>query len=318
VVEMASTVCESVQEARAEVLKMRRLVNAKVAENGLRIVAAGSHPYSNWTEQEITPLERYIGLREDMQEVAARNLIFGMHVHIGIEDREFLIDTMNVSRYFLPHVLALSASSPFWEGRNTGLHSYRTINWSNFPRTGLPLTLDSWGEYEYLVDTLVRANTIPDSSKIWWDVRPNHSYPTIEFRICDMCTKVDEVVCIAAIFQALVAKLWKLRRDNLTFRHYPTILIAENKWRAARYGVTGKLIDFGKQKEAPARQLIGELLEWFLDDVVDELGSRREVEYALEILKRGSSSQRQIAVFENGGDLRDVVAHLIGETAEGV
>ncbi|MFV1987558.1 MAG: carboxylate-amine ligase [Gemmatimonadota bacterium] len=318
VVEMASTVCENVQDARAEVLKMRKLVSSKVAESGLRIVAAGTHPFSSWTEQEITPLQRYIGLREDLQEVAARNLIFGMHVHVGIEDREFLIDAMNVSRYFLPHVLALSASSPFWEGRRTGLHSYRTINWTNFPRTGLPLTFNSYGEYEYLIDTLVRANTIPDSSKIWWDVRPNHTYPTLEFRICDMCTRVDEVVCVAAIFQALVAKLWKLRRDNLTFRHYPSTLISENKWRAARYGITGNMIDFGKQVEKPAPDLIREFIGWFLDDVVDELGSRTEVEYALRILDEGNSSQRQLAVFEETGDLKAVVDHLIAETADGV
>jgi len=318
VVEMGSTVCETVHEAREEVLKMRRLVSDKVREKGLRIVAAGTHPFSDWTEQKITPLERYIGLREDLQEVAARNLIFGMHVHIGIEDREFLIDAMNVSRYFLPHLLALSTSSPFWVGRRTGLHSYRTINWTNFPRTGLPLTFDSWGEYEYLVETLVRANTIPDSSKIWWDVRPNHSYPTLEFRICDMCTRVDEVVCIAALFQAIVAKLWKLRSDNLTFRTYPTALIAENKWRAARYGTTGKLIDFGKQTELPAAVLIRELIEWFVDDVVDELGSRTEVEYAFRILEDGASSQRQLAVFERTGDLKAVVDHLIAETSEGL
>ncbi len=318
VVEMGSTVCRTVQEAREEVLKMRRLVSDQVRENGLRIVAAGTHPFSDWTEQEITPLERYIGIREDLQEVASRNLIFGMHVHIGIEDREFLIDAMNVSRYFLPHVLALSASSPFWVGRRTGLHSYRTINWTNFPRTGLPLTFRSWGEYEYLVETLVRANTIPDASKIWWDVRPNHTYPTLEFRVCDMCTRVDEVVCVAAIFQAIVAKLWKLRRDNLTFRLYPELLIAENKWRAARYGTTGKLIDFGKQRELPANDLIRELIEWFLDDVIDELGSRGEIEYAFDILAHGSSSARQLEVFERTGDLRAVVDHLVAETAEGL
>lgn len=318
VVEMGSTVCETVQEAREEVVKMRRLVDEKVRENGLRIVAAGTHPFSDWTEQEITPLDRYIGIREDLQEVAARNLIFGMHVHIGIEDREFLIDAMNVSRYFLPHVLALSASSPFWVGRKTGLHSYRTINWTNFPRTGLPRTFSSWGEYEYLVETLVSANTIPDASKIWWDLRPNHTYPTLEFRVCDMCTRVDEVVCIAAIFQAIVAKLWKLRLDNMTFRVYPELLIAENKWRAARYGTTGHLIDFGKQRELPAASLIRELIEWFVDDVVDELGSRAEVEYAFRILEEGSSSKRQLEVFERTGDLRAVVDHLIVETSEGL
>ncbi len=318
VVEVGSTVCDNVQDARGEVVRMRALVAEKVAQSGLRIVAAGTHPFSSWTEQEITPLDRYVGIREDLQDVARRNLIFGMHVHVGIEDREFLIDAMNVSRYFLPHILALSTSSPFWEGRATGLHSYRTINWRNFPRTGLPMQFDSWGDYEHLIETLVRSNTIPDSSKIWWDVRPNHSYPTIEFRVCDMCTRVDEVVCIAAIFQAIVAKLWKLRKDNLTFRLYHEALIEANKWRAARYGVTGKLIDFGKQEELPAPVLIREMIEWFLDDVLDDLGSRAEVEYAFRILEEGSSSMRQLAVYEETGDVRAVVDHLITETAAGV
>ena len=317
-VETASRVCQTVQEAREEVLRMRRLVSSKVAENGLRIVAAGTHPFSVWTDQEITPLERYISLREDLQQVADRNLIFGMHVHVGIEDREFLIDAMNVSRYFLPHVLALSTSSPFWEGRKTGLHSYRTINWRNFPRTGIPMSFGSWGEYEYLIETMVRSNSIQDSSKLWWDIRPNHTYPTLEFRVCDMCTRVDEVVCMAAIFQAIVAKLWKLRRDNLTFRLYPEVLMAENKWRAARYGLTGKMIDFGSQSEHPAKQLIGEMIEWFLDDVLDELGSRTEVEYALKMLKEGSSSARQLEVFEETQDLQAVISHLIEETSEGL
>ena len=318
VVEVGSTVCENIQEAQAEVVRMRRLVSERVGEAGLRIAAAGTHPFSAWTEQEITPLERYIGIQEDLQEVASRNLIFGMHVHVGIEDREFLIDAMNVSRYFLPHVLALSTSSPFWDGRKTGLHSYRTINWRNFPRTGLPKQFSSWGEYEDMVETLVRSGSIPDSSKIWWDLRPNHSYPTLEFRVCDMCTRVDDVVCIAAIFQAIVAKLWKLRRDNLTFRIYPEALIEANKWRAARYGITGKLIDFGKQTELPAPDLIRELVGWFLDDVVDDLGSREEVGHALDILERGSSAQRQMAVYEETGDLKAVVDHLIEETAIGV
>jgi len=318
VVEVGSTVCETVQQARDEVMRMRRLVSEKVSENGLRIVAAGTHPFSAWSEQEITPLDRYIGIQEDLQEVASRNLIFGMHVHIGIEDREFLIDAMNVSRYFLPHVLALSTSSPFWQGRKTGLHSYRTINWRNFPRTGLPKQFLSWGEYEYMVETLVRSGSIPDSSKIWWDLRPNHSYPTLEFRVCDMCTRVDDVICIAGIFQAIVAKLWKLRRDNLTFRIYPEALIEANKWRAARYGITGNLIDFGKQSEFPAPDLITELVEWFLDDVLDDLGSRKQVEHVFKILERGSSAQRQMAVYEDTGDLNAVVDHLIEETAKGL
>jgi len=317
-VETASEVCRDVGEAREEVLRMRRLVSSTVAEKGLAILAAGTHPFSTWEQQDITPLDRYVGLREDLQQVAERNLIFGTHIHVGIEDRDFMVDAMNVSRYFLPHLLALSTSSPFWEGSKTGLHSYRSIIWRNFPRTGIPMSFGSWNEYEHFIQTMVRSNTIPDSSKIWWDVRPNHKFPTLEFRVCDMCTRVEEVVCIAAIFQGIVAKLWKLRRDNLTFRQYPEVLLAENKWRAARYGLTGKLIDFGRQSEHPASDLIIEIIEWFLDDVVDELGTRAEVEYALRIIREGSSSQRQVAVYEETGDVRAVAQHLIAETLEGV
>ncbi len=317
-VETASRVCQDVGEARDEVIRMRRLVRDTVAKRGFAIVAAGSHPFSSWEEQEITPLERYAGLREDLQQVADRNLIFGTHVHVGIEDREFMIDAMNVSRYFLPHVLALSTSSPFWEGLDTGFHSYRSIIWRNFPRTGIPMRFHSRSEYDDFLETMVRSKTIEDSSKIWWDVRPNQRFPTLEFRVCDMCTKIDEVVCIAAIFQGIVAKMWKLRRDNLTFRLYPEVLLAENKWRAARYGVGGNLIDFGKQQEHPARELITEMLEWFLDDVVDELGTRTEVEYALTILRDGSSAQRQLAVYKETGDLTAVTHHLMAETVEGL
>jgi carboxylate-amine ligase len=259
-----------------------------------------------------------MGVREDLQELAQRLLIFGTHVHIGIEDRDFLIDAMNVSRYLLPHVLALSTSSPFWMGRNTGLKSYRSIVFRDFPRTGIPRTLTSWSEFEDLVNTMVGTNCIPNASKIWWDVRPSWTYPTLEFRVCDVCTRVDEAVCIAAIFQAIIHKLWKLRRDNLTFRLYPAALIDENKWRAIRYGLDGKLIDFGKNQELPARDLIREMIEWFLGDVLDELGTRKEVEYAYRILAEGTSADRQIVKFKETGDMRQVVDLLVRETAEGV
>jgi carboxylate-amine ligase len=317
-VEVGTRVCRTPSDAREELRRLRRLVMDLAAKNGLAIAAAGSHPFSAWQTQEITPLERYIGVREDLQDLAQRLLIFGTHVHIGIEDREFLIDAMNVSRYFLPHVLALSTSSPFWLGRQTGLKSYRSVVFRNFPRTGVPPELRSWSQYERLVDTLVATNSIPNSSKIWWDVRPNWTYPTLEFRICDVNTRIEEAVCMAAIFQAIIAKLWKLRRDNLTFRLYPQELIEENKWRAVRYGLDGNLIDFGKRREAPARELIRELIGWFLDDVVDELGSRKEVEYALKILDEGTSADRQIATYKQTGDLKAVVDQLVRETAEGV
>jgi len=318
IVEVGTKVCRTPAELRNELVRLRRIVIDKTAENGLRIAAAGSHPFSSWLAQDITPLARYAGVREDLQEVAQQTLVFGMHVHVGIEDREFMIDTMNVVRYFLPHLLCLSTSSPFWMGRNTGLKSYRSIIWNNFPRTGIPRAFQSWSEYQELVDTLVHTGSMEEGSKIWWDLRPHWKYPTLEFRVCDICTRVDEAICLAALFQAIVAKLWKLRRDNLTFRSYPLELIQENKWRAVRYGLDGKLIDFGKQREIPARDLVREIVEWFVDDVVDDLGSRREVEYALTILEEGTSADRQVAVFERTGDLKAVVDHLIAETADGV
>jgi carboxylate-amine ligase len=311
-------VCRTPAEARAELVRLRKAIIELAAQNGLKIAAAGTHPFSSWLTQEITPLERYLGVKKDMQELAQQLLIFGTHVHVGIEDREFLIDAMNVARYFLPHVLCLATSSPFWMGRNTGLHSYRSIIFRHFPRSGIPPVFGSAAELDNLIETLVRTNCIPDASKIWWDVRPNNKYPTLEFRICDMCTRVDEAVCVAAIFQAIIAKLWKLRRDNLTFRVYPTALIEENKWRAVRHGLDGKLLDLGKQQELPARQLVAELIQWFIADVVDELGSRKEVEYGLKILEHGTSADRQIATFERTGDLKAVLDQLVAETAEGV
>ena len=318
IVEIGTKVCQTPAQVRSELVQLRRSIIELAAKNGLKIAAAGTHPFSSWLAQEITPLERYMGVKQDMQELAQQLLIFGTHVHIGIEDHEFLIDAMNVARYLMPHVLCLSTSSPFWMGRNTGLKSYRSIIFRNFPRSGVPRTFQSWADYTYLVDTLVQTHTIPNGSKIWWDVRPNWSYPTLEFRICDVCTRVDEAACIAAIFQAIIAKLWKLRRDNMTFRIYPSDLIEENKWRAVRYGLDGKLIDFGKQEELPARELIREMIEWFIGDVIDELGSRKEVEYAYRILQEGTSADRQLATYQRTGDLNAVVDQLIRETSEGV
>jgi carboxylate-amine ligase len=317
-VEIGTKVCSTPAEVRAELVRLRRHVMELAGKKGLVIAAAGTHPFSSWLTQEITPLERYMGVRQDLADLAQQLLIFGTHVHIGIEDRDFLIDAMNVARYFVPHVLTLSTSSPFWMGRETGLKSYRSIIFRNFPRTGIPPVLESGTAYAALVDTLVRTGCVPNAKKIWWDVRPNHSYPTLEFRVCDVCTRVDEAVCVAAILQAIVAKLWKLRRDNMTFRVYPTALIEENKWRAVRYGLDGRLVDLGKDQELPARTLVRELLEWFVDDVLDELGSRKEVEYAFTILEQGTSADRQIARFRETGDLKAVVDSLIVETADGV
>jgi len=317
-VEIGSKVCRTPSELRSELVRLRGLVMDLAARSDLVIAAAGTHPFSSWMTQEITPLERYAGVKEDLQDLAQQLLIFGTHIHVGIEDKDFLIDAMNVARYLLPHVLCLSTSSPFWQARRTGLKSYRSIVFRNFPRTGVPPIMRSYGDYDELLDSLVKTRCVPDGSKIWWDVRPHHAYPTLEFRVCDVCTRVEEAVCIAAILQAIIAKIWKLRRDNLTFRVYPTAMIEENKWRAVRFGLDGKLIDFGKEQELPARELISEMLQWFVDDVVDELGSRREVEYAFEIMRNGTSADRQLAVFDRTHDLKAVVDNVIAETAEGV
>ena len=318
IVEVGTNICDTPAEARAELARLRRGVMELAGRKGLKIAAAGTHPFSSWVEQEITPFERYVGVKQDMQMLAQQLLIFGTHVHIGIEDPDFLVDAMNVARYMAPHVLCLSTSSPFWMGQDTGLKSYRSIVFRNFPRSGTPPILRSRAEFEALVETLVKTRCIPDGSKIWWDIRPNPRYPTLEFRICDVCTRVEEAICVAAIFQALIYKLWKLRQDNMTFRVYPSTLIEENKWRAVRYGLDGKLIDFGKQQELPARELVRELIEWFLDDVIDELGSRAEIEYAYRILDEGASADRQLATYRRTGSLHAVVDQLIAETEEGV
>lgn len=318
IVEIGTHVFQTPAEIRAELLRLRGALIGLARKNGLTIAAAGTHPFSSWHVQDITPFDRYIGVKEDMGELAQRLLIFGTHIHIGIEDREFLIDAMNVVRYMLPHLLCLSTSSPFWMGRTTGLKSYRSIIFRNFPRTGVPRVFDHWADYAELVDTMVETRCIPNPSKIWWDVRPHHTYPTLEVRMFDVCTRVDEAICIAAILQACVAKVWKLRRDNLTFRVYPAELIEENKWRAVRYGLDGKLLDLGKKQELPARELIRELIDWFIADVVDELGSRKEVEYAYRILDEGTSADRQLATFQQTGDFKAVVDQLIRETAEGI
>jgi len=213
----------------------------------------------------------------------------------------------------LPHVLALSASSPFWEGRNTGLQSYRIAMFRRFPRTGIPGDFNSYSDYQNYLDVMVQTKSIPDASKIWWDMRPHHKFPTLEFRICDLCTNIDDAMCCAAIFQALVLKHYKMRKDNISFRRYPINMIDENKWRAFRYGVTGSMIDFGRQEEFPTKDLIAELVA-FVDDVLDDLGSRKEVEHAFTILERGSSAMQQVEIFEQHGDVKKVVDWLIEET----
>ncbi len=314
VVEVGTKICANVTEAREEIVRLRGSLIEILGRSDLRLVSAGTHPFSKWEDQLVTDKDRYRALEAEMQDVVRELLIFGLHVHVGISEPDLRIDIFNEARYLLPHLLCLSTSSPFWMGRDTGLKSYRSVLWSRFPRTGIPPDFESMGEYEDFLELLVKTNSIEDGSKIWWDLRPHHLYPTIEFRICDAATRVDETICIAALTQAFVAKLIKLRRQNLGFRKYAPRLIRENKWRAMRHGLEGKLIDFGKQEEIPEAELIHELLE-FVDDVVDELGSRKDCEYALKIIEGGTSAHRQLKVFKETGDLMAVVDNLAEETA---
>jgi carboxylate-amine ligase len=316
-IEVGTGICANIQEARADVIRLRRAVASLAASKGLCIAAASTHPFSSWKDQKITPHEHYAALIDEMQVLAESLLIFGMHVHVGIEDREAQIHLMNAARYFLPHLLALSTSSPFWMGTRTGLKSYRSEIFKKFPRTDIPDYFSSYSEFENYVSLLLKTGCIDKPKKIWWDVRPHPHFPTLEFRICDIPSRVDEVIALAALIQAIIAKLSKLYRMNLGFRLYRRALIQENKWRAVRWGIDGKLIDFGKQIEVPVRDLILELLA-FVDDVVDELGSRKELQYVHTILEGGTSADRQLKTFDATGDLNAVVDQLVAETMEGV
>jgi carboxylate-amine ligase len=317
VVEVGTKVCANIKEAREELKNLRRQIIRLARENGLRLASAATHPFADWRVQEVTPGERYKNIVEDMQLVARANLIFGLHVHVGIEDRETLIHMMNHARYFVPHLLALSSNSPFWLGMDTGLKSYRCKVFDKFPRTNLPDFFPSWGEYENYVKLLVKTNSIDNAKKIWWDIRPHPFFDTLEFRVCDLPMRLDETIALAALIQATVAKLYKLYSQNQGFRLYRRSLLMENKWRAARYGINGKLIDFGKSMEVPERELIEEYLE-FVDDVLDELDCREEVEYIREIMQMGTGADRQLDVYRKSGDMKAVVDYIIEETEVGV
>jgi glutamate---cysteine ligase / carboxylate-amine ligase len=317
VVEVGTSVCNSIKEAKAEVKELRRDMVKLAKDNGLRLASAATHPFGDWRVQEITPDDRYKNIVEDMQLVARANLIFGLHVHVGIEDRETAIHLMNHARYFLPHILALSTNSPFWLGMNTGLKSYRCKVFDKFPRTNIPDYFPSWGEYENFIKLLIKTNCIDNAKKIWWDIRPHPFFNTLEFRVCDIPMRVDETIALAALIQATIAKLYKLYAANQGFRLYRRALLMENKWRAARYGIDGKLIDFGKQKEVPARDLVREYLE-FVDDVVDELDSREELNYIHEILETGTGADRQLRVYRQTSDFKAVVDYIMDETEIGL
>ena len=317
VVEVGTRVCQHVEEAWTDIAHLRRTVARVAGELGFRIGAAGTHPFSHWSTQLITPNPRYDEIVNEMQEAARSNLIFGLHVHVGLSDKNMAIHIMNTIRYFLPHVYALSTNSPFWEGRNTGYKSFRTKVFDKFPRTGLPDFFNDWDDYTNYVNLLIKTNCIDNAKKIWWDVRVHPFFNTIEFRICDVPLRADETITIAAIFQALVAKLYKLRQQNMSFIVYNRALINENKWRASRYGIDGKLIDFGKLAEVDTRSLINELLD-FIDDVVDDLGSRNVLSRVPHMLREGTGADRQLAVFRETGSLQKVVDYITDQTLSGL
>src|ERR1700693_6020536 len=317
IIEIGTKICADVHELDADMRRTRGELVRAAESRGLQVAAAGTHPFSSWIDQVISPGERYQNIIEELQQLARSLLIFGMHVHVAMPDKQTTIDMMNMVRYFLPHLLALSTSSPFWMGRNTGLKSFRTTVFRRFPRTGIPEQFESWSAYENFVNLLVKLNCIDNGKKIWWDVRPHPMFGTLEFRLFDVSTRVEEAVAIAALTQAIIVKLHRLNQGNMSWRLYRRALIEENKWRAARYGIEGKLIDFGKEEEVPMRQLISELLE-FVDDVVDDLGSRGAVEYVHTILNEGTSAERQLRVYQETNDLRAVVKHLVEETRGGV
>jgi carboxylate-amine ligase len=317
IVETGTKICENVSELRLEMHRTRSELVLAAESTGLRVAAAGTHPFSSWIDQVISPGERYQNIVEEMGQLARSLLIFGMHIHVAMPDKQTTIDMMNMVRYFLPHLLALSTSSPFWMGRNTGLKSFRTTVFRRFPRTGIPEVFESWSEYENFINLLVKLNCIDTGKKIWWDVRPHPTYGTLEFRMFDTATRVEEAVAIAALTQAIVVKLHRLYTHNQSWRIYRRALIEENKWRAARYGIEGKLIDFGREAEVPMRELMLELME-LIDDVVDDLGSRSAVEYIHTILNEGTSAERQLRVYQQTGDLKDVVRHVVMETRASV
>ncbi len=317
-IEVGTGVCANIQEARTDITSLRCIISDLARKKGMAIVAASTHPFSKWSEQEIYDGDRYKLLVDELQMVARSLLIFGVHVHVGVPNVERRIHIMNAARYFLPHILAMTTSSPFWLGHNTGLKSYRSEVFKKFPRTEIPDHFESYQQYESYVELLVHMNCIQDGSKIWWDVRPHYKFPTLEFRVCDIPTRVDDTVAVAALFQAIVARLHQLIDKNLGFRIYKRRLILENKWRAIRYGLDGKLLDLGKQKEVPVKDLIRELLE-FVEPVVEPLGSRHEIEHIHTILDRGTSADEQLRVYEESdGNFKAVVDMLMKNTLENV
>jgi len=317
VVELGTEICQSIVDARAHVIELRTKLAELAGRSGLKIASVGTHPFSHWRDQLITQGERYQEIVKDMQQLARANLIFGLHVHVGIPDRHSAIQVMNQARYFLPHIYALSANSPFWVGQDTGLKGYRLKVFERFPRTGIPDAFESLSEYEDYCKLLVKTGCVDNAKKIWWDIRLHPFFETLEVRVCDAQSRVDDTLAIAALIQAVIAKLHTLLRQNITFRVYRRRLLDENRWRASRYGIDGKLIDFGKETEVEARSLLNELLE-FVSTEVNDLGTQKEMAHIERIMREGTGADRQLAVWERAQDMKAVVDHIVAETYEGL
>ena len=322
-IEVGTSVCESLPQARAELAELRAVVAEIAAAHGLAPIAAATHPFAQWFLQKTTDRERYIALARDHQAPARRLVICGMHVHVGLDDPELRIDLMGQVAYFLPHLLALSTSSPFWDGEDTGLKSYRIAVFDEMPRTGLPELFDSWGEFQRHLAVLVRAGLIEDGSKLWWDVRPSVRFPTLELRIADVCTRLDDGIAIAALYRCLLRMLWRLKRSNQRWRRYAAMLVNENRWRAQRYGFDEGLVDFGKGAIVPYADLLEDMIQLTAEDQ-EVFGGQREVAEARAIMARGTSAHRQLATYQAaiaGGAgrqeaLQAVVDMLIAGTLE--
>jgi len=324
-IEVGTKVCTSIAEAKEELQSLRCCIRDVAEAHGLAVIAASTHPIADWDLQKHTEKDRYNILAQSMQTVARRLLICGMHVHVGIEDDDLRVDLMGQVSYFLPHLLALSTSAPFWRGRETGLKSYRMAVWNEMPRTGLPPQFDSYGEYRRLVEILVGTGVIEDATKLWWDVRPSDKFPTLEMRMTDICTRMEDAISIAACYRCLLRMLWRLRRNNQRWRQYDRFMIAENRWRASRYGIDEGLIDFGKARIVPFPELLEELITLIREDA-EFFDCVAEIEHVREILERGTSAHKQVEVWqeacqagkEDAAALRDVVDMLIEETAHGL
>ena len=324
-IEVGTKICTSIAEAKVELQSLRCCIRDVAEAHGLAVIAASTHPIADWDLQKHTEKDRYNILAQSMQTVARRLLICGMHVHVGIEDDDLRVDLMGQVSYFLPHLLALSTSAPFWRGRETGLKSYRMAVWNEMPRTGLPPQFDSYGEYRRLVEILVGTGVIEDATKLWWDVRPSDKFPTLEMRMTDICTRMEDAISIAACYRCLLRMLWRLRRNNQRWRQYDRFMIAENRWRASRYGIDEGLIDFGKARIVPFPELLEELITLIREDA-EFFDCVAEIEHVREILERGTSAHKQVEVWqeacqagkEDADALRDVVDMLIEETAHGL